>query len=120
MRTELTEEQIKDYIENYGDGDVYCAHRITREGLLEIDFMPCLANFVDESSITKTVEWINKKLELRKEYVKTIVVSDKFAYIPTSARSNHYALVKNFDKFMTRVRKQNKKKNQPTRVEYCR
>ena len=108
MRTFLTTEQIKNFIENYGDGDVYYSHYTRTDGLVEIKYLPKIRKFVEDESINQliTVEF-KEKPHIRDRYLQVIVISDKFAHIPTSATSNKNPLVKNYQKFLNDVKKEN-------------
>lgn len=108
MKTYLSKEQIKNYIEKYGDGDVYVSHYARTDGLVEIKYLPKIRKFVDDESIKHL---INKEFKdrphLKDKYLQVIIISDKFAHIPAIATSNKNPLVKNYQKFLNDVKKEN-------------
>ncbi len=108
MKTYLSKEQIKNFIEKYGDGDVYVSHYTRTDGLVEIKYLPKIRKFVEDESIKHLItEEFKEHPHLKDKYIQVIIISDKFAHIPASATSNKNPLVKNYQKFLDDVKKEN-------------
>lgn len=100
----LTQDQIKYYIENYGDGDIYYSHLYMENGTVEVKYFPKFTKFVDESNIDFLKDEIEKAPHLQEKYLATIVLGRAFAYIPESKSSNKDMLVKNYSKFLSEIK----------------
>lgn len=101
---ELNYYEIKDFIENYGDGDVYFSHEYNEEHQLEVKYLPKLTKFVDETSIPEFLKELEQKPHIQEKYIRTIVLTRNYAYIPEKKDSNKDKLVKNYSKFLNKIK----------------
>lgn len=100
----LTQEQLKAYIEQYGDEDVYFSHYRETDGKIVIKFLPQFTKFVDEENLHSFKKELIAKPHLKDKYLKEIILTPNFAYIPNDDHSEKNKLVKNYKKFLSDVK----------------
>ena len=118
----LTQEDLINYIEKYGDGDIYYSHCKETDGRIIIKYFPKLTKFVDESSIEELKKEIKENPHLKARYLNEIILTPKFSYIPNSDGSSKNPLVENYKKFLEVIKKQRRQaqKVRSKDSEYCR
>ena len=122
MIKELSQDLIKYYIENYGDGDIYFSHYLNDDGTLEVKFLPAFTKFADEENIEEFKKELEEKPHLKDRYLKVIILTERFAHIPNDEYSNKKALVKNFNKFLEDLKAEQKKEEErkyAKKSEFC-
>lgn len=107
MIEKLNGKQLRNYIAKYGDGDVYYAHDHKPNGIIEIQYLPKILHFVDPNGIPAFIKELNGNPHIVQKYVKVIVLTEKFAYIPNDNRSNKNPLVMNYSKFLQSIKSSN-------------
>ena len=105
MKVDLSQKQIKNFIETCGNGDVYFSHHQTLEGFIEVRYFPCLTHFVDEDGIDDFKKELTAHTQLKRKYLKTITLGENFAYF--ADRTDDYSnnpLVKNYPAYAEKIR----------------
>lgn len=114
----LTQENLVDFIEKYGDGDIYYSHYKETNGTIIIKYLPSFTKFADEENIEPFKQELKEHPHIRSRYLQEIILTPKFAYIPNSDTSNKNKLVKNYSKFLEDLKKE-KAKKYAVQTEYC-
>ena len=114
----LTQENLVDFIQKYGDGDIYFSHYRETNGTIIIKYLPAFTKFADEDNIDTFKKELTDNPHLKERYLQEIILTPKFAYIPNSDKNNKNKLVKNYGKFLEDVKTANSKKF-AVKSKYC-
>ena len=110
----LTEEQIIEFIEKYGDGDIFYSFHRGTDGTIIIKYLPNFTKFADESNIDAFKKELKDHPHLKERYLSEIILTNAYAYIPNNDHSAKNPLVKNYKKFLEDI-----KAKYSRRAEYC-
>ena len=101
---ELTKEQIKYFIENYGNDDVYFNHRYEgiNKDIIYIEYFPHLGKMTQKENYNKYI----KDLMMAGITPKVIIVTNKYAKI-LSKDVYDKTLEKNYKKFLKDLKNEN-------------
>ncbi len=76
----LSGEEIKYFISNYGDGDVYFSHKYQGDCIV-VKYFPALEHCVEPEGISILRDEVKKNPALGKKYLNTIVLTETGAEI---------------------------------------
>lgn len=99
---ELNEYQIMEFIEKYGDGDIYFSHYKETDGTIIVKYLPKFTHFADEDNILLFKKELREHPHLKPKYLAEIILTDKFAYIPNGNNKN--PLVENYKAFLEEIK----------------
>ncbi len=106
MKKHLNGEDLKLFIEKYGNGDVYFCHEHLENGMLQVKFLPGILNHTEPENIPDLLVYLKERPFTAERYLKAIILTDNYAYLPDDKRSNKNRLVKNYKKFLEDLEKQ--------------
>ena len=116
MIDSLTQQDLILFIEKYGNGDIYFSHYKDTTGKITIKYLPMFTKLADEDNIADFKKELTEHPHLKDKYLKEIIITNKFAYIPNDDFSSKNPLVLNYKKFLDNIKQQTK---YSTKVIYC-
>lgn len=91
---------IRNFIETYGDGDVFVDYSYLPNGTIEVGYLPNITKFASEKAINSFLPKIFNNKYKYKEYVRKIILSEKSAEIVDKTNTTCTELEKNYTKFL--------------------
>lgn len=103
----LTKEQIKRFIEYYGNDDVFYDCKTNSQGYIEVSYFQHMKKFISDESIPMYFEEIERKPQLR-ENLSYLIISNKGVQV---LDSKDKTLEKNYEWFLSDLKKESQ--NEP-------
>ncbi len=100
MKYKLQRKHIKNFIENYGDGDIFISYCYLPDGTIQVDYLPGITKFASENAIKSFIPKILNNDYKYKEYVRKIILSDYSAKILNKKETTCTDLERNYIKFL--------------------
>ena len=104
MALQLSEKQIKLFVEKYGDGDVYFSHEYLEDGTIKVKYFPVLRKFVSDESIPYLFVELQETPHLLPKYARDLYLTDTYAYVMFDGEVVKNKLTKNYRQFLQDVK----------------
>ncbi|MBP3631180.1 MAG: hypothetical protein J6J23_06835 [Clostridia bacterium] len=104
MAFKLTEEQIKMFVEKFGDGDVYFSHKVLKDGTIKVRYFPVLKKYVSEEIIPELFKEMQEYPHRIPKYTRELYLTEKSAYVLFDGQEVTNTLTNNYAKFLKKER----------------
>ena len=94
----ITKEQAKDFINNYGNDDVFYSYR-QNKNYVEVEYFPNLAKFVSSEALETFLKDYSPAKDNYGNILRTIIITDDCAVIKNRDKSTDLTLENNYAKF---------------------
>lgn len=95
----LTKKDIVEFIENYGEDDVYYSHKRIEGNRIQIDYIPCASKMLSVEAIDLFKDDLSKNYNRYKDFLRTIIITDKKAKIVNAPNYAYKTLEENYNLF---------------------